>query len=77
MKKKYASVFTPGCAKMKHIKASLKLKQNAAPKFVKARPVPLAKKEKIEAVLDKLESEEIITKVFHSDWAAPIVTPAK
>ena len=77
MKKKYASVFTPGCGKMKHIKASLKLKENAAPKFVKARPVPLAKKEKIDAVLDKLESEKIITKVSHSDWAAPIVTPAK
>ena len=29
LKKKYASVFTPGCGKMKHIKASLK--ENAAP----------------------------------------------
>ena len=62
---------------MKHIKASLKLKENFTPKFVKARPVPLAKKAKIDAVLDKLESEGIIKKVSHSDWAAPIVAPFK
>ena len=35
LKIKYKSVFTPGCGKMKHIKASLKLKENFTPKFVK------------------------------------------
>ena len=44
---------------------------------MKAKPVPLAKKAKIDAVLDKLESEGIIKKVSHSDWAAPIVAPFK
>ena len=74
---KYDAVFSPGCGKLKDIKATLKVKENAMPKFVKARPVPLAKKQKVEAVLDKLEANKIITRVSHSDWAAPIVTPAK
>ena len=57
------------------------MKDNAVPKFVNVflldRVVPLAKKDKIDTVLDNLEQEGIVTKVNHSEWAAPIVTPLK
>ncbi len=77
LQKEYEDVFSSGCGKMEGIKATLKLKEGATPKFVKARHVPLAKKDKINAKLDQLEKENIVKKVSHSDWAAPIVTPLK
>ena len=59
------------------MKASLTLKENAQPKFCKARPVPYALKERVEKELERLESEGIIQKVDHSDWATPIVAVPK
>ena len=54
-------------------KAKLHVRPDAVPKFFKPRSVPLATKDSINAGLDKLEAEEIVEKVDHSDWAAPIV----
>ena len=70
---KYSQIFTAESGKVKGMKASLTLKENAQPKFCKARPVPYALKERVEKELDRLESEGIIQKVDHSDWATPIV----
>ena len=64
---KYNSVFTEDNGKVKGMKATLTLKENAQAKFCKARPVPYALKEKVEQELG------IIKKVDHSDWATPIV----
>ena len=41
--------------------------------FVKARPVPYAIKEGIEAELERLVEEGIYKSVPYSDWASPIV----
>ena len=54
-------------------KAKLHVHPDAVPKFFKPRSVPFATKDSIGAGLDKLEAEEIVEKVDHSDWAAPIV----
>ena len=43
----------------------------------KPRTVPFAIKDAIGAELDRLESEGILEKVSHSDWAAPIVAVPK
>ena len=45
---KYKSVFTEENGKVKGMKATLTLKENAQAKFCKARPVPYALKEKVE-----------------------------
>ena len=73
MLKTYNSVFTAESGKVKGMKATLTLKENAQPKFCKVRPVPYALKERVEKELEQLESEGIVQKVDHSDWAIPIV----
>ena len=53
------------------------LKQDAVPKFVKARPVAFASRPKVEQELDKLEKQNILTPVQVSDWASPFVPVLK
>ena len=74
---KHAGVFSEGLGKMKNIQARIHLKESAQPRFWKARPIALARKSSVEAALDELEAEGVIKKVATSEWAAPIVTPAK
>ena len=49
----------------------------ATTKFHNARPVPFAIKDAVGAELDRLETEGILKKVNHSNWAAPIVAVPK
>ena len=62
---------------LRGFEAHLDIKENAQPIFCKARPVPFAIKSKIEEELQRLETEGIIQKVVHSDWAAPVVPVIK
>ena len=73
----YGSIFSDGIGKVKGVKASLTLKTDAKPKFLKARPVPYALKPKIEQELENLEKQGIISKANTSDWATPIVPIVK
>ena len=56
MLKKYKSLFTAESRKVKGIKATLTLKENAQLKLCKVRPVPYALKERVEKELERLES---------------------
>ena len=56
---------------------SIPVKENAQPKFCRARPVPYVIKQKIEDELNRLESQGVITQVNHSDWGSPIVPVTK
>ena len=47
------------------------------PKFCKARTVPHTLKPKVDAELDRLEQEGIITPVQYSRWAAAVVPVLK
>ena len=69
-------VFRDELGTMKSIKAELKLRENATPKFHRPRPVPFALKGVIEEELKRLEEKRIV-KVSHSEWAAPIVPVPK
>lgn len=77
MLKCYDEVFQDELGTMKTIKAELKLKENATPKFHRARTVPFALRGAVEQELNRLEEKGILKKVSHSDWAAPIVPVPK
>ena len=60
----YPSVFQDGIGSVKDIKASLYLKPDTKPKFMKPRPVAYSLKPKVEVELDKLESKELFIKLI-------------
>ncbi|KAJ8375474.1 hypothetical protein SKAU_G00060540 [Synaphobranchus kaupii] len=72
-----APVFKNGVGTLKHIKGKIVLNDGATPRFHKARPVPYAIRQKVEAELDRLEADGILSKVDWSPWATPIVPVAK
>ena len=74
----YDDVFADEHGEMRHFKADLKLKDpTSSPIFKKPRPVPFALKEAVGIELDRLEDQGTLTKVNHSEWAAPIVVVPK
>ncbi|XP_014876941.1 uncharacterized protein K02A2.6-like [Poecilia latipinna] len=73
----HAPVFKEGIGTLKNIKAQVILEDGAKPRFHKARPVPYAARPKVEAELQRLEEQGILTKVEWSDWATPIVAVSK
>ena len=78
LKHKYRNtVFNPNLGTIVGITANLMLKENSIPKFLKARTVPFALKDKIEQTLERMVSEGNIEKVSHSEWASPIVPVIK
>ena len=74
---KYESVFTEGIGTMTQYQAKLTLKPDTTPVFKKPRPVPFTLKDTLSQELDRLESDGIVEKVDHSDWASPIVPVPK
>ena len=46
---------------------------NVQPNFHKTRPLPVPLRDTVEAELSRLEQDNIIRKVDHNDWSAPIV----
>ena len=69
----HPSVFQPGLGTIRGITAKLEMKTDAQPKFYKARPVPYALQEAVEAEYNRLESEGIVERVEFSEWATPMV----
>ena len=70
---KYESVYQSTLGTIDSFQADLKLKDSSSkPVFKQAWPVPFALREVLGAELDRLESEGILRKVTHSDWASPI-----
>lgn len=58
--------YTGGCA-------TLKVREGAAPVFHRARPVPYALRERVDAELDAMLRDGVIEPVDCSDWATPLV----
>ena len=59
------------------MKARIHINPQASPIFYKARTVPFALRDKVEADLDQLLKEDIIEPVKFSNWTAPIVPVPK
>ena len=58
-------------------RATLQIREGAQPKYCKVRKLPFALKPVVGAELDRLEKENVIERVTHSDWATPIVVVKK
>jgi hypothetical protein len=69
-------VFRDELGTMNTIRADFKIKENATPKFHRARTLPFALKEPVEQEL-RLEEAGILKRVTHSEWAAPVVCVPK
>ena len=62
---------------LKGVEAKLFVDVQAQPAFFKAHSVLFALWQKVEAELDRLEKQGVITPVQFSEWAAPIVPVVK
>ena len=74
---KHQNVFGKGLGHLRGYNAKIHVEQEAVPKFMKARPVAYAMKEKIEKELDRLMSLGILEPIQFSEWASPIVPVLK
>ena len=74
---RYPEVFQEGLGSLKGYEAKINVDPNATPRFFKARSVPYAMREKVEAELDRLVAEGTLVPVEYSDWAIPIVAVVK
>ncbi|XP_062541905.1 uncharacterized protein K02A2.6-like [Armigeres subalbatus] len=74
---RFPKVFDDSIGKICSVQASLPLKKNARPVFLKARKIPFNLQKTVEDELDKLEAEGVLTKVNQSNWATPIVPVKK
>ncbi|KAK8758271.1 hypothetical protein V5799_004097 [Amblyomma americanum] len=73
----YADVFAPGLGVCKGPPVTLQLKENACPKFFKARTVPYALRDKMSEALDQLVAQDVLAPVKTAEWATPVVPVLK
>lgn len=74
---KFPEVFDGNLTGHKGTPVKIELKEGHVPKFLKYRNLPFAIKPKVEAALEKLVQQGILTPVQHSKWATPIVPVVK
>ncbi|XP_049522394.1 uncharacterized protein K02A2.6-like [Dermacentor silvarum] len=70
-------VFLPELGRFKFPPAHLYMKEDAVPKFFKARSLPYTMREKVSNEHDRLGESETLSPVAHSEWATPIVPVMK
>ena len=73
----HKQVFSDGLGTLKDHKVKFYLKDQAQPQFLKARPLPLALRDKVAEELDRLQARGIIVPTKFLKWAAPIVPVIK
>ena len=66
---KNEEIFQPELGAMKGVKAHVHLQGGAEPLFCKAKPVPYALRDSIEAELKRLVKDRQLEPVKVSDWA--------
>ena len=74
---RHVDLFKEELGLVKGVKATLSVDKTATFRFFRARSVPFALRDRVEAELDKLVKEGILHPVQFSDWAAPIVPVVK
>ena len=74
---KHADVFQDGLGTFKGRKARIEVEPDAKPRYCKARTVPFALRQKVEAEIERLVAEGTLEPVTHSAWATPVVAVLK
>ena len=74
---KLEDIFSGELGAKKNEKAKIYLKPNSIPKFLKARPVSYALKNKIELEIDRMVKNNILEPVDVSEWATPMIPVIK
>lgn len=74
---KFSHVFDERIGKISGVQASLNVRSDTKPMYVKARPVAFAVREAVDKEIDKFVSDGIWEKVDHSEWATPVVPVKK
>ncbi|XP_037528471.1 uncharacterized protein K02A2.6-like [Rhipicephalus sanguineus] len=75
--KEFEDVFSPGLGLYKGPPVKLILRENATPRFCKARTVPYALTTKVSDALDRLVADGVISPVMAAEWATPVVPVVK
>ena len=70
---KYPEVFRDELGTISGPPVKIALRPDARPKFLKARPVPLARRDAVDTELDRMIQLGILEPVTHSEWASPVV----
>jgi hypothetical protein len=70
---RYEELFSDGLGRYRGGKAKLRVRSEAAPVFHRARPLPYALRERVDAELDGMLRAGVIEPVDCSDWASPLV----
>nr|XP_037276591.1 uncharacterized protein K02A2.6-like [Rhipicephalus microplus] len=73
----YHEVFSEQLGTFHGVTASISVQKGAKPRFVKARPIPFALRDRVFEELQRMERESVIKPVKTSQWAAPIVPVLK
>lgn len=73
----YHEVFSEQLGTFHGVTASISVQKGAKPRFVKARPIPFALRDRVFEELQRMEREGVIKPVKTSQWAAPIVPVLK
>ena len=73
----FPDVFTDELGCLRDFKVHIPVPENVEPKYCKARPVPYALRDRLDAELEKLEKQGVWHRVQYSRWAAPVVTVLK
>ncbi|XP_055589292.1 uncharacterized protein K02A2.6-like [Uranotaenia lowii] len=74
---KYPNVFNDRIGHISGVRATLTIRDNTKPMYIKARPVAFAVRNAVDKEIDKLVSDGIWEKVDHSNWATPVVPVQK
>ncbi|XP_058449038.1 uncharacterized protein LOC131428999 [Malaya genurostris] len=75
--KMFSHVFDKRVGKIKGIQASLTVRKDTKPMYVKARSVQFAVRGAVEKEIDQFVSDGIWEMVDHSEWATPVVPVKK
>lgn len=73
-----SDLFRPELGTFTKRKAELKFREDKpVPVFRRARPVPHALRPKVEATLETMVKQKVVTPIEHSEWASPLVIVPK
>ena len=75
--RQYAEVFEETLGTLKGFKAQVHIDPAVTPRFCKARTIPYAYRALVDAELDRLVEQGILSPVQFAEWAAPIVPVLK